>query len=431
MKRFVPMSLFAGLALLLASNATAQVLVTAPLDGIVALVEEDVILRSELDRAVTQVRTQYADRPQQLPPDSVLQRQVLERLILQRLQLQRAEASGIRISDEEINQAVSAVAQQNSMSVMQLRDALQSEGMSFARFRIQLRDEITTQRLRQRIAMSRSEVSEGEIDIYLANRPADASEVRLSHIVVALPENASATEIATAQEKMDGVLKLIQEGMDFSAAAIRYSDGQQALDGGDLGWRPSDQIPSAFANEVAQLQVGQMTAPIRSPSGFHLIKLVEQRRDDQPRMVREFNARHILVKVSELVTSAEARARIDELRARIVAGEAFEDVAREHSEDDMSRAQGGDLGWFPPQAYGPLLGQLLESLRDGDLSEPFQSELGWHITQRLAERETDRSTDLVRGAAREAIRARKSEEELELFLRQMRSEAFVEMRLPS
>jgi len=424
---------FAVLALLLAMAAAApparaQMLSSDMLDQVIAVVDEDVILRSELDRAVNNILAQYAGRAAQLPPRAVLEKQVLERLIFIRLQVQRAEATGIRVSDTELDQAVLRLAQENNATVDQLRASLQRDGFSYEEFRKTMREEMQVQRLRQRFVQSRVQVTETEVDILLASGGLKRGEVRLSHILVGVPDGASAEQIRAAREKAERVRREIDDGLDFESAAIRYSDGQQALEGGDLGWRRYDEVPNVFVDLVAGLRPGEVTQPMRGPSGFHILKMAETR-EASAEIVREYNARHILVRTSELVSADDALGSVRNLRQRVEAGEDFAGLAREFSEDTTSANLGGDMGWFELGAYGTRVGQVLQSLSDGQLSEPFQTEAGWHVMQRLGSRDTDRTEERVREQARETIRNRKAEEEYENFLRQLRGEAFVENRL--
>lgn len=411
--------------------ARAQALPLAPVDSIVAIVEEDVILRSELDRAVQTIVSQYAERPQQLPPRGVLEKQVLERLVLLRLQLDRAKAAGIRVSDAEVEQTVRRIAQQNNLSMEQLSQQLAADGMGLDDFRRTLRDELTAQRLRQSVIQSRVNVSDTEIDIALASDSVQQGRVRLAHLVVAVPDNATQQQIDTAKTKIEGVHGLISRGeMDFSTAAIRYSDAPNALDGGDLGWRRVDEIPPMFASTLLNMKPGEVSAPMRGPNGFHMLQLVE-RDDDASETITEFQARGILIRTTEMLDREQARAKMEALRARIVAGEDFAAIAREHSDDSMTRAQGGDMGWFELSAWGSAIAEQLGMLKDGELSPVFQTEAGTHLIQRIGTREQDITADAQRARAREAIARRKSEDEYERFLRQLRDEAFIEIRLKS
>jgi len=410
-------------SLLAVSSVSAPLQVLAqeaqPLDRIAAVVDEDVILQSELQRAIANIKAQYAGRENQLPPEDVLSRQVLERLVLVKLQVARAQGSGIRVSDQELNQAMNSIAQQNGSNLDALRQRLAHDGIDFNDFRASVRDEITVQRLRQSFAQSRISVSEGEVDAALKQQATVGNQYHLAHILIALPDGANADQIATGQKKADGVKTLLDKGeLDFNAAAVRYSDSPNALEGGDLGWRSLDEIPT-------------VVGPIRGPSGFQLLKLVEVRDASAAtgeHTVTEFNGRHILVRVDDHQTDAAAKAKIDTLRARIGGGADFQAVARESSEDNNSKGQGGDLGWFPADAFGPAFGQQVEGLQDGGVSQPFRTDAGWHIVQRVATRQTDVTTDNQRAQVRETIGRRKLEDEYNRFLQELRGEAYVSFR---
>lgn len=427
MLRALPFLLVALLAAV-PRAASAQALLSEPIDKVIAIVEEDVILQSELDQAMGNVLAQYRGREAQLPPRAVVERQVLERLIMLRLQLQRAENTGIRVSDTELDQAVIALAQQNNATLDQLRATLERDGYTYEEFRKTMRDELMVQRLRQRFVQQRVQVTDTEIELLLQSGGLRRGEVRLAHILVQVPDGASAAQLDEGRRKAEMITREIASGLDFASAAIRYSDGQQALEGGDLGWRRYDEVPSVFAEIIAQMKVGEVTPALRGPSGFHIIKLVDQR-EAQAEIVREYHARHILVRTSELVSPAEAEAEVRELRRRILDGADFAELAREHSDDATSANQGGDMGWFELGAYGTRVAQVIDALDDGDLSEPFRTEAGWHILQRLGTREQDRTAERIRMQAAETIRNRKAEEEYEAFLRQIRAESYVENRL--
>ncbi|MCE7951900.1 MAG: peptidylprolyl isomerase [Xanthomonadales bacterium PRO7] len=413
------------------SGAQAQALQPAqPLDRIVAVADDSVILQSELDAAVANVLNQYRANPQQLPPRDVLERQVLESLIMLRLQVARAKDTGIRVNDSEIDQAVQRVAESNKMTVDQLRASLASQNMSYADFRDHLRDQLLVQRLQQRVVQGQSNVSDSEIDILLASNSLKSGQVHLQHILIGLPNGADASQIAAARAKADEVKAKIDGGMDFTTAAIQYSSAQDALQGGDLGWRGYDEVPEAFANLVEGMKPGEVSQPLRGPSGFHIVKLVDKRTDGK-QVVTEYHARHILIKVNELTSSDQAKKTIEDIRNRIVNGhEDFATLAKKDSQDPSTASAGGDMGWFPIDQYGSSVATALTSLKDGEVSQPFLSDLGWHILQLEGTRQKDRSKEMKREQAREVIRNRKAEQAYEDFLRQVRSEAYVEIRLP-
>lgn len=415
-------------ALTLAPAIFAQAIPVEPLDKIVAIVDEDVILQSELDRAVTNILAQ-AQNTGQLPPRDVIEKQVLERLILTRVQVERATSTGIQVGDAEIDQAVARIASQNQMNMDQLRASLERDGFNFEEFRKTMREELTTQRFRQRYVQSRVQVTDTEIDILLASDSLKTGEVRLQHILVGVADGASPEQVQAARERADTVIREINAGLSFQQAAIKYSQGQQALEGGDLGWRRYEEVPTAFAELVAGMKKGDISQPLRGPSGFHIIRVADQREDNSAKAVREFKARHLVIRPSELQTEDQAIARIKKLREQIVAGGDFAELARKHSQDENTANIGGDLGWFVANEFGERVGQVVDSLKNGEVSEPFRTDLGWHIVKREDSRERDRTQDYLRAQAREAIMRRKGEEEFENFLRQIKSEAYIENRL--
>ncbi len=424
-------------SLLAVSSVSAPLQVLAqeaqPLDRIAAVVDEDVILQSELQRAIANIKAQYAGRENQLPPEDVLSRQVLERLVLVKLQVARAQGSGIRVSDQELNQAMNAIAQQNGSNLDALRQRLAHDGIDFNDFRASVRDEITVQRLRQSFAQSRISVSEGEVDAALKQQATVGNQYHLAHILIALPDGSNADQIATGQKKAEGVKALLDKGeLDFNAAAVRYSDSPNALEGGDLGWRSLDEIPQAFAQMMEKMKPGEVVGPIRGPSGFQLLKLVEVRdasaASGGEHTVTEYHGRHILVRVDDHQTDAAAKAKIDTLRARIAGGADFVAVAKESTEDANSRDDGGDLGWFPADAFGPAFGQQVTGLQDGQVSTPFRTDAGWHIVQRVGSRQTDVTDQNRRAQIRETIGRRKAEDEYNRFLQELRGEAYVSFR---
>lgn len=417
---------FAGLCWTLpAAPAAAQQV--QPLDRIVAVVDEDVILRSELDRALANVQAQYAGRGNQLPPRDILERQVLERLVLTRLQVARADSSGIKVGDEELDSAIANIASQNNVSIAQLTAQIAGDGMTMADLRASVRDEIAMQRLRQSFAQGRISVSEGEIDAALASESGSA-QYHMAHILVAVPEGATPEQIAAAQKKIEGIkASLDAHEIEFAAAAVRYSDSPNALEGGDLGWRSLDEIPPSFAQTIAGMNDGDVIGPIRGPSGFQLLQRVGTRSagDAAPETATQLQARHILVKGDD----AQAKATLETLRARIAGGADFAALAKESSQDEATAAKGGELGWFTQDTYGVDFGAQVAALQDGQMSAPFKTEAGWHIVQREGSRQVAAADDNRRQRVRERIGQRKLEEEWTRFLSEMRGEAYVDIRL--
>ena len=418
------------LALLALVAALPAVAAPQTLDRIVAVVNDGVILASDLQQEMTTVKQQLSQRHTPLPPDDVLRGQVLERLIMKKVQLEMADRVGVTVDDNTLNQALRRIADRNHLTLSQFRDALESQGMSFATYRSQLRDEIIISRLRQRQVDNRVHVSPQEIDEHLATQTAadKDSEFLLGHILVALPEAASAKQIETARKKAEAIRQSLLNGANFETTAAAKSDGQNALDGGRLGWRKASQLPTIFADQVLGLSVGDISQIIRSPSGFHIVKLLDRRSSDT-HVVTQTHARHILIKTNKVVTSRDAKMRLESLRERVVHGEDFGKLAQTHSDDPASAANGGDLGWITPGTMVPAFQEAMDKLKPGQISEPFQTQYGWHIVQVLGRRKHDSTKEYRRAKAAKEIRDRKSEEALELWLRRLRDEAYVEKRL--
>ncbi|HRO63063.1 peptidylprolyl isomerase [Thermomonas sp.] len=418
--------------LLLAGAALAQSSDIQPVESIAAVVDDNVILRSDLERAIANIRAQYADRPNMLPPPAVLERQVLERLILQRLELDRATAAGITATDADIDNAMNSIAQQNRLSLPQLLERVAKDGLSPAEFRANLRDEIISQKLQQSFAQSRINVSEAEVDAALANAANTAvRQYHLAHILISIPDNASADQVQAAVQKAEGIKNQIERGtFTFAAAAVRYSNSPNALEGGDLGWRGANEIPPAFSTAIQQMQPGQVIGPIRGASGFQLLQLVDAR-DQVPaagEKVTQYSAREILIRIDADTSDDAAKAKIDAIAAQLAGGGDFAKLARENSDDQTTRLRGGDLGWFTADSHGAALGMQVAALADGQTSAPFKTDEGWAIVQRSGSREIAAGNDALRGQIRETIGRRKMEEEWGRFLREMRSEAYVDIR---
>lgn len=401
-----------------------------PIDRIVAVVEDDVILQSELNDAVAAIQQQYASQPGQLPPIDVLRRQVLDRLVLMKLQLQRADDQGVRVSDAEVDQAVQNVASQNKMSPDQLHAAVEQSGLSYTAFRQQLHDQLVVQKLHQNVVHDSVSVTNSEIDNLLKSPSYKAGEVHLAHIQVSIPSGASAADIQAAQNKAEQALAAVKGGMNFKAAAIRFSDAQDALDGGDLGWRRVDEVPPAFVDTIDSMKDGEVSGILHGPTGFHILQLIGARSPGK-QMVTEYHARQILIRPSELLSPTQAQQKAQDLYNRIVTKhEDFSKLAKDNSNDDTTANAGGDMGWFQQGDWGTMIGQKVDALKDNEVSQPFQSEAGWHIVQRLGTRNTDMTTEVARDQARQAIGNRKADQAYDDFLRQLRSDAYVKILAP-
>lgn len=398
------------------------------LDRIVALVEEDVILKSELDAAIATIEMQVRARGENLPPRNVIEEQVLERLIMTRLEVIRAEETGIRASDANVDQALQQVASQNNLTLGQLRQAIEADGYDFQEFRRQLREEILSSELRQRVAASMDEITETEVDILLASGGIGGPEYHLSQIMVQVPEAASNAEVQAARDRAEEVRQRILDGMDFSSAAITFSQAPDALEGGDVGWRQVSTLPPLFADALEPLGPGEITEPIRSPGGF-LILRVNDVRERAEVIVQEYRASHLMVEPSEILSLDAAESRVRDLHARILDGEEFGELARRYSTDESSANIGGRLGWFQSGQFGPDLQSQIDRLEPGEVSQPFRTGMGWHIVRLEETRQADRTREAMRSQAREMLYQQKAEEEIERFLRQLRAESFVEVRL--
>ena len=409
------------------------------LDGVAALVNEGVVLRSELNQRIAIVmdnlRAAQAQAPpgqrRPLPPLSVLEEQVLEQLILNQIQLQRAERFGITVGDDVLNQAMAGVAQSNGMTLEQMPAALAAEGIDYAMYRQETRDQMILEQLRQREVMSNIVVAPREMELCLARSTSSAAQefdYNISHILIGVASTASGEEIDQAQARVDEVYQRLQDGDSFAELALTYSDAQTALEGGSLGWRKGAQLPTLFANTVIAMSAGDHSEPIQSGSGFHIVRLNEVR-GAQPVMVDQLRIRHILVEPTEVMDDSAAEQRLRVIRAQIVDGDDFGAVAQSVSDDAGSSADGGDMGWTDPGVFVPEFEEVIAGLEIGELSEPFRTRFGWHIAEVLDSRSYDTTEELKQQNCAQQIRASKLEEEQALWLRRLRDEAFVEMRM--
>jgi len=432
MKQAVKYSVMSAmlLTLIFTQAANAALKVDDPLDRIVAVVNDEVITALELDKEIVEIKKQM--RQQQMPPEAVLRKQLLERMILRRIQLQMAKRGSIRVDDVTLNSTIEKIAAQNRLSLSQFRDALTREGLNYEDFRENMRDEITINRLQQQQVGNRIVITQQEIDTFISNqalRSGKDKEYHLGHILIAVPEAASAEQIAAARSKAEKIVADLRANADFYQTAASVSDGQQALEGGDLGWRRAEALPTLFADWVVKQQVNSISDALRSPSGFHIIKLLDERSNVQKHVVTQTHARHILIRSGELDDSELARDRLLKIRQRIVAGEDFAMLAKSQSEDPGSGAEGGDLGWVNPGDMVPAFEQAMDGLELNEISQPVRTQFGWHILQVLERRSHDNTKDVQRKNAQEVLRARKTDPAMQAWIRRLRDEAFVENRL--
>lgn len=409
------------------SNAFSYV----PLDRIIAVVNEDVIMQSELEAKIRTVREQIKQQGAQVPPTSVLEHQVLERLVQNRVQLQLAARSGIRVDDEFLNRTISNIAANNNVSLTQFKEILEQDGYSYETFRENMRTEITLTQLRKRHVENRIVITEKEIDNFLANQEIQGSfntEIRLSHILLSLPDSATDTEIEQVKQIAAQVRGDLLAGADFAETASTVSDSGTAKSGGDLGWRKSNDIPSLFAEYIPEMKKGDISELIQNPSGFHIIKITDMKSDTE-NIVEQTLARHILIKPDQLVSSSQAKAKLEQLLLRIKNGDDFAMLAKGNSQDTMSAIEGGALGWRSPGELVPEFQRAMDALEINEISKPFQSNFGWHIVQVLERRDFDNTESVKRGKARQAIRERKLEEAMQNWTRRLLDEAYVEYRL--
>ena len=417
--------------LLLLSIARGGLAAPEPLDRIVAVVNDNVITSSELADRLQLVKAQLVGQNTSLPPENVLERQVLERMVIEELQMQLARDTGVIVDDIELNNALRDIARKNGMNLIEFRKTVEQDGYQFNRLREDIRIDMTTARLRERQINNRITITDQEVESLLSREAQlgeQSVEYLLGHILVALPEAASPEQIQTARDKIGRIASELAAGADFAQKAIAESDGQQALAGGDLGWRNAGQIPRLFVDTVVAMQVGEVSQPIRSPSGFHLVKVVDKR-GEAKQFITQTNARHILIAPTAVISNTEARLRVERLRDRIANGEDFAALAQANSADTRSASRGGDLGWVNPGDLVPPFEQAMDALPAGGLSDPVQTQFGWHLIQVVERRQQDVTEEVRRNQARMALFRRKVEEETQLWAQRLRDEAYVDFRL--
>ncbi len=401
------------------------------IDKIVAIVDEDIITLTELDRQMQVVQQQIRAQNTLPPPQNVLKKQVLEREIIKRIQLQLAKNTGITIDDNALTSTLENIAAQNSLSLDEFRKVLERDGFKFADFREDIRNEMALARLMQREVNSRVLVTDQEIANFISTQETQGNiddEFLLSHILIAVPEASNAEAIEKIKDKAQRVLDELNQGADFAQMAISVSNAQKALEGGSLGWRKAGQLPALFTRLVFKMKKKSISELIRSPNGFHIIQLVDKR-TRKKHIITQTQARHILMRPNELMDADEVVLRLQQLRERIINGDDFLELARSHSADTNSAAVGGDLGWISPGDMVPQFETVMNDTSTGEVSEPFQSQFGWHILQVLDRRSLDNREEFARNKANEFIRQRKTDELAESWLRQLRDQAYVQIKI--
>lgn len=404
---------------------------TVSLDRVVAIVDKDVVLESELNDRKASVMERLNGQYQQLPPEDVLNKQILEQLIIERIELAMAERYEIKVDEAEIDQAIGRVLQKNQITLAQLDADLKRQGLTVDGLRKQMRNELTISHLQQGVVNSRIKVTEQDINNFLSSsdgKYATSPDFHIGHILIAVSSSADADAVAAAEKQANDIYQKLQSGSDFSQMAISFSNDQAALQGGDIGWRKLAQLPELFGNQMASLSVGQVSKPFRSGAGFHILKNIEQRGGGE-QLIDQTHARHILVKTSEIMDDAQAREKLLTLKARIEKGEDFAKLARENSEDTGSMLSGGDLGWSTPGMFVAEFEEAMKNTSIGSISRPFKSQFGWHILQVIERRKEDMSDKMKRNQAANVLRSRRFDEEFQLWLTQIREEAYVEVKL--
>jgi peptidyl-prolyl cis-trans isomerase SurA len=431
-KKYV-VRVYVSAALLMAlfcNGVQAAALQQVKLDRVVAIVDEDVVLESELSERLQSIMARLKTQYTQLPEEAVLRKQVLEQLIVERIEVGLAKRYEIKVEEEEINEAIENVKQKNKWSQTQLEADLSRQGLTMQGLREQMHDEIVISHLQQGVINSRLKISPQEIDNFLASSDgkfATSPDYHIGHILISVTSSADQAAIAAAEKKAQEIHQKLQTGADFAQLAIAHSNDQSALEGGDIGWRKLAQLPELFGNQLSSLKAGQASTPFRSGAGFHILKNLEQR-GGGAQLVEQTHARHILVKTSEIMDDNDAREKLLALKERLEKGEDFAKLARENSEDPGSMLAGGDLGWATPGMFVQAFEDAMVSVEMGKITRPFKSQFGWHILQVLERRKEDMSDQMKRNQAQNVIKSRRFDEEFQLWLAQIREEAYVETK---
>jgi len=427
--------LFVGLALT-ATTAFSQTRELSSsgvlLDRIAAVVNDGVVLASQLDAQTDEIITHLRQQKTELPPRNVLRKQILERLIIEEVQMQRASRLGIEVSEEMLNGALEDVGKRNNIPFPDLPRALAQQGIDYRDYRDEIRKQMTLQMLRQRDVIARVNISPRELDQFMArqqNAPDQNSEYNISHILISVPVTASPEQVEAREQRAKEVYDKAKAGDDFAQLAVTYSESSTNIEGGSLGWRRGPQLPSIIADKIQQMKAGEVSEPIRTPSGFHLFRLNEVRGGQQQAVIAQVHARHILLKTSDLEDDQTVQTKLASIRERVLNGEDFGAIAAVTSQDPGSAADGGDLGWSGPGSFVPEFEKQINALKENEISAPFHTQYGWHIVQLLGRRDYDAIEDVKRQHAYAELRDAKAEEDTELWLRRLRDEAFVEYRM--
>ncbi|PWK53817.1 peptidylprolyl isomerase SurA [Pleionea mediterranea] len=417
------------IAALVLSSISFQSNAAQELDQTIAIVEQDVILESELKRRMKAIARQLKEKNQPMPPMEILQEQVLDRMIVDSLQLQMANRAGVRISEQELNAALADIAKNNNMTIEQLRQSMIKDDVNWELFREDLRNEIKVARVRNGQVSRRINISEREIDNLVKLIDAEGAQnvqYHLGHILIPIKDSGDQASIQEAREKVQDLIRQLRNGADFSGLAIRHSAGQEALQGGDFGWRPAPQLPTLFAGPAKNLEIGGISDPLRSGSGFHIIKLLDKK-GELKHIVQQVDARHILLMPNAIRDEAASKALIENLHQQLKDGADFAELAKEHSDDKGSAREGGKLGWSKPDKFVGPFKEAVETLPLNQISEPIKTQFGWHIVEVLGRRDADQTDELKRDRAARILQSRKFDEEVESWLREMRDTSYVEV----
>ncbi|CAN4268705.1 SurA Parvulin-like peptidyl-prolyl isomerase [Methylophilaceae bacterium] len=423
------MALLAGLGMAYQLNAQADEVVK--IDRIVAIVDQAVVTEQELESRIATVTAQFKKQGTELPAEAILRKQILERLITDTLQLQYAAQTGLKVDDNQLDKTIGRIAEQNQLSLAEFTEALAKDGVSMTKFRADIRNEITLARLREREVDGRVNVSESEIDNFLTSQAANnenQDEYEIAHLLIRTPEEGATEDIQKAKSKVDSALTELKAGVSFAKVSASFSDAPNALEGGSLGWKKASQMPALFLDALRAMQVGEVSAPLRSPNGFHVLKLNNKRGGNSPLVIQQTHARHILIKLSEIMSEKDGKLKIDGIKERLDNGEKFEALARQYSEDSTA-SSGGDLNWVNPGDTVPQFEKAMNELKDLQISMPVLTQFGWHLIQVIERRSQDMSKEAARLKARQEIRAKKADEAYQDWIRELRDRAYVEIRL--